>query len=69
MTPLDTPSEPVERDSGQRDASGETYTIVLRPVGSVAHGVPVEVRLKRFLKAALRAYGFRCTCIRPGGDG
>ena len=36
------------------------YCIVFKAQGS---GPPVGVRLRRFLKNALRAYGLRCTSI------
>jgi hypothetical protein len=45
-----------------------TYSLVLADVGS--QDLPVEVRLRRLLKAALRCYGFRCQLVcavtRPG---
>ncbi|HET6249490.1 MAG TPA: hypothetical protein VFE47_17505 [Tepidisphaeraceae bacterium] len=38
-----------------------TYAIILRPIDQA---VPAEVRLRRLLKAALRAYGLRCIDVR-----
>ncbi len=42
----------------------ETFTVVLRGTSSPEHG-PAARRLARFLKCALRAYGFRCVDVRP----
>ncbi len=41
------------------------FTIVVRPEGD---GPPAEIRLRRFLKTALRSYGLRCTAIGIGPD-
>jgi hypothetical protein len=44
------------------------YIVRLRALPS---GVPPETRLKRFLKAALRCYGLRCTEVaeaKPEGQ-
>jgi hypothetical protein len=44
-----------------RHQGGEEYTLVLRALKSEA---PPVIRLKRVLKALLRAYDFRCTSCR-----
>ena len=48
----------------------ETITLALRDAGTHAD-VPFPIRLRRFLKAALRSYGLRCVAITdaPGGNG
>lgn len=39
--------------------------LVLRPLSyGHAASVPTEVRLRKLLKAALRAYGFRCVSVK-----
>ena len=43
------------------DTSKQEYTLVLRPEPS---DIPSIIRLRRFLKAALRSYGMRCTSIQ-----
>ncbi len=40
----------------------ETYTVTLRSLPG--YTAPVIVRLRRFLKVALRAFGLRCVSIR-----
>lgn len=40
--------------------NGERYLLVLAPVGP---GPPAAVRLRRFLKLALRGHGLRCIRI------
>jgi hypothetical protein len=32
-------------------------------------GAPAAVRLRRFLKAALRSFGLRCVRVAPAGEG
>lgn len=41
----------------------ETYTVVIRSEGR--HSVPFAIRLRQFLKQALRCYGLRAIDIRP----
>jgi hypothetical protein len=62
-----------ERSQGGREnqlAGAPEYHLVLRPEPSA---VPPDVRLRKLLKFARRAFGLRCTsCIevrRAGGDG
>lgn len=38
-----------------------TFTIELNPEGD---GPPAEIRLRRFLKAALRSFGLRATVVQ-----
>lgn len=50
-----------------------TFALTLQAVPGWGN-VPATIRLKRFLKAALRGYGLRCTEARdyprqPGADG
>ena len=40
------------------DTDRETWTLAFRPEGA---GPPVQHRVRRLLKAALRSYGLRCT--------
>jgi len=40
------------------------YRIVLRPVPMAGYAPPI-IRLRRFLKAALRQYGLRCVECEP----
>lgn len=47
--------------------SGTSYSLVLRPVPGNWR-VPPWVRLRAFLKAALRAYGFRAEAVEPLPD-
>ena len=42
----------------------ERFTITIEDAGD-ANRVPVAPRLRRLLKAMLRAYSFRCRDIRP----
>ncbi len=39
----------------------EQFTLTLRPL---PHAVPVDVRLRRLLKTALRSFGFRAVDVR-----
>lgn len=43
----------------------DVWRITLVPTGD---GPPMPIRMRRFLKAALRAYGLRCAAM-DGGDG
>ena len=43
----------------------DQFEIVLKAEGQ---GPPVEIRLRRWLKAALRGYGLRCLTIRVVED-
>lgn len=42
-----------------------TWTVTLRPEGD---GPPPAIRVRRLLKAALRAYGLRCVAVNPTTD-
>lgn len=44
-----------------REVSGDGFTVELRDIGDA---IPVEVRLRRLLKLALRQCSFRCVGIR-----
>jgi hypothetical protein len=45
-----------------RHSGGERYQLEL--VAQADDDAPAHVRLRRFLKAALRAWGLRCTAVR-----
>lgn len=45
----------------------EQFTLTLRPLPG--WDVPAIIRLRKFLKMALRSYGLRCVEIRPAEAG
>ena len=53
------------RSARKRAADGEAWAIHLAAEGE---GPPLAVRIRRFLKRALRSYGLRCTAISGSGD-
>ena len=46
----------------RKDPPEEPWMVLVVPVEG--HEVPVEVRVKRWLKAGLRGYGLRCVRVR-----
>lgn len=50
---------------GQEAQADDTFTITLQAVGRDQR--PAITRLRAFLKWSLRAAGFKCVALRPGG--
>jgi len=66
--PTGKPSEvPATPPRATGEAGGASWRLTFRPIG-VGHGQALQ-RVRRLLKAALRAYGLKCTRVEEVGDG